>query len=271
MSGAPIKLAVLGDPLRFTLSPELHRAGCEALGFACESRAMRTPPAQLGERLATLAAAGYHGVNLTHPLKADVLRHVPQVSDAARRARSANTVGFGGAVWWADTTDGGGFLDWLAELGRDPARERTVLLGAGGSARSLALALSDAGAPPPVVTARDPAKRRGAWGDVPAAWTAWRSAEEKAALAAATLVVNCTPLEGENTPAAIEDLPPAALVLDLVYGPSVTPWVRSARRAGRSAYDGLGLLVHQARRSLGLWFDRDVPLAPLATAVGWPR
>lgn len=271
MSGAPVRLAVLGDPLRYTRSPELHRAGCAALGLACESVALRTPPAALGERLAALAAEGYTGVNVTHPLKADVLRHVPQVSAEARRARSANTVGFAPGGWWADSTDGGGFLDWLAEFGRAPSAERSVLLGAGGSARSLALALAGAGAPPPVVTARDPAKRRGAWGDVPATWTEWRSDEETAALAGATLIVNCTPLEGPDSPAPVDALPHEALVLDLVYGPQVTPWVRAARRAGLSAFDGLGLLVHQARRSLALWFQREVPAAALAEAVGWPR
>jgi len=271
VNGGAVRLAVLGDPLRYTRSPDLHRAGCEALGLACESVALRTPPGQLGERLATLAAEGYRGVNVTHPLKADVLRHVPRVSDEARRARAANTIGLAEAPWWADTTDGGGFLDWLTELRREPARERTVLLGAGGSARSLALALAGAGAAAPVVTARDPAKRRGAWGDVPVSWTAWRSAEETRALAEATLVVNCTPLEGPDSPAPVDRLPKGALVLDLVYGPEITPWVRAARRAGLDACDGLGLLVHQARRSLALWFGREVPVQPLAEAVGWPR
>lgn len=266
-----MRLGVLGDPLRYTRSPDLHRAGCEALGIACESVALRTPPAALGPRLAELAAAGWLGVNVTHPLKADVLRHVRNVSPAARRARSANTIGFGDGDPWADTTDGPGFLDWLRELGRDPAHERMMLLGAGGSARSLALAMNESGAPPPVVTARDPGKRRGAWEDVPATWTAWRSPEEQAALTGATLVVNCTPLEGADSPAPVDRIPRAALVLDLVYGPEVTPWVRAARRAGLSACDGLGLLVHQARRSLERWFGREVPLEPLAEAVGWPR
>lgn len=271
MSGAAVRLAVLGDPLRYTRSPDLHRAGCEALGMRCESVALRTPPGELGARLDSLAAGGHVGVNVTHPLKADVLRHAATASAGARRARSANTLGWDEGAWWADTTDGSGFLDWIVELGRVPAAERVLLLGAGGSARSLALALDEAGAAPPVVSARNPAGRRGAWGDVPASWVEWRSPEERAALAGASIVVNCTPLEGPGSPAPVDDLPREGLVLDLVYGPEVTPWVRAARRAGRSAFDGLGLLVHQARRSLSLWFRRDVPAATLAAAVGWPR
>jgi shikimate dehydrogenase len=61
------------------------------------------------------------------------------------------------------------------------------------------------------------------------------------------------------------------LLLDLLYAAEVTPWVRRARAQGLSAHDGLGLLVHQARRSLALWFGTLPPLGPLARAVGWPR
>jgi len=262
---------VLGDPLRYTRSPDLHRAGCESLGLACESVAIRTPASGLEAPLGSLAAQGYLGVNLTHPLKADVLRFVPDVADAARRARSVNTVGFAAPGWWGCSTDGPGFLDLLAALGRDPAQERVVMLGAGGSARSLALALEQAGCGSLVVTARNPEKRAGAWADLSARGVAWRSDEEADALGSATLVVNCTPLSNPEHIVPLERVARAALLVDLVYEERPTEWVRAARARGRRAIDGLGLLVHQARRSLELWFERDVPLAPLEQAVGWPR
>jgi shikimate 5-dehydrogenase len=81
-------------------------------------------------------------------------------------------------------------------------------------------------------------------------------------------VINATPLE---SPAPLEGIDEGALLLDLVYGPELTPWVLAARALGRQAYDGLGLLVFQARRSLALWYAREVPVEPLARAVGWPR
>ena len=89
-----MKLAVLGDPLAFTLSPVLHRAGLESLGLAGTSEAFPTPAARLEERLAALDQAGYRGANLTHPLKEAALARVARVTDEARRARSVNTVGF---------------------------------------------------------------------------------------------------------------------------------------------------------------------------------
>ncbi|HEY6196479.1 MAG TPA: shikimate dehydrogenase, partial [Candidatus Eisenbacteria bacterium] len=137
---ARVRLAVLGDPLRYTRSPDLHRAGAAALGLDCESHAVRTPLAALGETLARLAAEGYTGCNLTMPLKEAALACVRETTPTARRARSINTVTFLAAGSSGDTTDGVGFVELLAALDRDARRARIVLLGAGGAARSLALA-----------------------------------------------------------------------------------------------------------------------------------
>src|SRR5258706_3579915 len=143
----PVRLGVLGDPLAFTLSPVLHRAALESLGIAGESSAIPTPREALAARLRELATRGFRGVNLTHPLKEAALAELDHVSDEARRARSVNTVSFEASRASGDTTDGPGFLDLLASRGRAPGRERVVLLGAGGAARSPPPALARAGAP----------------------------------------------------------------------------------------------------------------------------
>ncbi len=269
---APVRLAVLGDPLAYTLSPVLHRAGCAALGVACESRALRTPPEALGERLQALAAEGCLGCNLTHPLKEHALDHVAKASVAAERARSVNTIVFRAEGWWGETTDGAGFVDLLRELRREPERQRVLLLGAGGAARSLALALQWAGCRSVRVSSRRKPQGAYAWGEgLDEQFMGWRSPEEEDALASSTVIVNGTPLSDEEGPAPLERVARDALVVDLTYGPAPTPWVARARAMGLEAVDGLGLLVHQARRSLSLWLGREVPVEPLAAAVGWPR
>ena len=265
-------LAVLGDPLAYTCSPALHRAGLDCLGLEGESRAIRTSASELGGRLRELAAAGYRGVNLTHPLKQKALDHLGRVSEPARRALSVNTVGFDPGLTWGDTTDGAGFIDLLRARGRESAPQRVVLLGAGGASRSLALALAAAGCTSIAASTRRIDQAREPWrGLERAALVAWRSEAEAASLAAANVVVNATPLAGEEGAAPVELLPRRALIVDLVYGPAITPWVRRARLAGLEAYDGLGLLAFQARRSLTLWTGREVPIDPLMRAVGWPR
>ena len=267
-----MRLAVLGDPLAYTRSPDLHRAGCAAFGIACESQALRTPLAALESRLHELAAAGYRGCNLTHPLKEHALGSVARASLAAERARSVNTIVFAEDGWYGETTDGAGFIELLRELGRDPGAERVVLLGAGGAARSLALALHWAGCPEVRVSARSKPDARYHWGEgLDERFLGWHSKEAAGALHDASLVINCTPLAGEEFPALPSALAPGALAVDLTYTATLTPWVQACRASGLHAIDGLGLLVHQARRSLSLWLGREVPFEPLAAAVGWPR
>ena len=276
MSQARVRLAVLGDPLRYTLSPALHRAGLEAVGMGGESVALRVSPGDLAATLDRLERTGLRGVNLTHPHKEAALALVARASATARRARSVNTIGFGPAERWGESTDGSGFLDFMASVGCQTAGLDVVLLGAGGAARSLALALLEAGVGGVCVSAREPGRAAGLVALDPARVraVAWRSAEERSALADADVVVNCTPL-GSN-PADEAPLPPGhagdgAALIDLVYGEAPTRWVQDARQEGRTAWDGLGTLVFQARRSLELWLERPIPLEPLMTAVGWPR
>jgi shikimate dehydrogenase len=276
VSGA-VRLAVLGDPLTFTRSPELHRAALAALGIEGDSRALRTPPAELGTRLTALASEGVSGVNLTHPLKEAVMTHLTRISPDAARARSVNTVGLTASGWWGESTDGPGFLDWLRHLGRDPAHERVLIFGAGGAARSIALAMAGASAEPVRVAVRGGV---GAASAVPAGKNSWSALEaarvvlggsaelERALHEWATVVVNATPLAGEEGPRHSRTLPAGVMVLDLVYGEAPSAWSEAARTRGLAAHDGLGLLVFQARRSLSLWLGLDVPLEPLISAVG---
>ena len=267
---AGVALAVLGDPREYPRAPDLHRAGLVCLGLRGDSRALRTTVAELPARLGDLALGGYRGVNLTAPLKEAVLPLLSRVSEAARRARSVNTVGFEPDGWWGETTDGQGFLDLLATLGRDPAGMHAVFLGAGGAARSLALSLVEAGATRVSAIARDPDKRRTAWEEIPSSQVLdGGGAEAREARSAADLLVRAIPPDVEM--GGVLPRHPGALCVDLAYGPEPTPWTLIARDAGFEAYDGLGLLVFQARLSLGLWFSRPVPVDPLTTAVGWPR
>jgi len=266
-----LELAVLGDPLAYTRSPDLHRAALRAVGRSGDSRAVRTPAADLSARLRELSALGVRGINLTHPLKEAVLPLLSRVSDRSRATRSVNTVGLEAGGWWGDSTDGVGFVAWLRSLGSSPEREQVVVLGAGGAARAIARSLIESGARV-TYSARRPEAVAAAWSGIPGARAvAWRSAEETEALATATWVAHATPLEDPLAIVPWEALPRGARIVDLRYGPTPTPWVLAARASGREAWDGLGMLVHQARASFTLWTGADPGVEPLERAVGWPR
>jgi shikimate dehydrogenase len=265
-----VRLGVLGEPLGHTRSPELHRAGLAALGLTGDSEAIPTGVDALKDRLAELRTLGFRGVNLTHPLKTAVLAHLDKVSDVSRRARSVNTVGFDPDGTWGDTTDGLGFLDWVASLGILPAYTRLLLLGAGGAARSIAAAWTASGAGAVVVSTRRVENASRDWFALPdIRFVTWRGGAERAALLRADVVVNATPLSGAELPLDPATIPSSTLVLDLGYGEQPSPWIEAVRARGGRAHDGLGMLVCQARHSLVRWFGAPVPLQPLARAAGW--
>ena len=259
-----VRLAVLGDPLAYTLSPVLHRAGCEALGLAVRvaARCARRPR-RWRERLRDLAARGFRGCNLTHPLKEHALDHVDRASVSAERARARSTRSRSRPTgWWGETTDGPGFVDLLRRAAARARREQRVVLLGRGRRGAQPRAGARMGRLPRRARERAPrrATRSFTWGEGPdTRFMGWRSAEEDDALRGASVVVNCTPLSGTEPPAPLSLASGDALVVDLTYGPELTPWVRAARAAGLQAIDGLGLLVHQARRSLSLWLGREVP------------
>ena len=168
-----------------------------------------------------------------------------------------NTVGFEADGWWGDTTDGPGLIDLLGSLGCDLTRTRVVLLGAGGAARSLALALCAAGVETVAASSRRPDDVVAAWAEMPEVeLLEWRSAEEAARLARATLVINATPLADPTPPERIDQ---GALLIDLVYGPEVTPCVLAARARPPGARRARAAGVPGAA-SLALWYSRPVPV-----------
>jgi shikimate dehydrogenase len=147
------------------------------------------------------------------------------------------------------------------------AGTRAVVVGAGGAARAVVLALADAGAAEIVVVNRTPenatraANLAGAVGRV--------GTEEDAA--AADLIVNATPLGMvgyADQPAVDASLFHAnQLVVDLVYAPPMTPTIQAARAAGAHAVGGLGMLVHQAALAFTLWTGSEAPLPAMSAAA----
>jgi len=181
-------------------------------------------------------------------------------------------VGFEPGGRWGESTDGAGFLDFLAAEGLVPQRQRVLLIGAGGAARSVAAALAEAGARSITAATRDPARHASAFAalglEAPLGLDAPGLAD---AFAQATLVIQATPLRETSGPLDPARVPRGAVAIDIGYGEAPTPWVTALRAGGVRAMDGLGMLVHQARRSIALWTGEAPPLAALEAAVGWPR
>jgi shikimate dehydrogenase len=239
--------------------------------------AFPVPVGGVPDALAGARALGFEGLSVTMPHKAAAAGAVDRLSPTAARLGAVNTVVRRGHEWLGDSTDGDGLLDTLrGDQGWDPADRRCVVLGTGGAARAVALALGQAGADEVAVVGRRPA---------PAELTAALAGPAGRtcgpdAVDGADLVVNATPVGMAGVarrgrapvPAIPFDLDigrlgPGQLVVDLVYAPAVTPLVAAARQQGARAANGVGMLVHQAARQFRLWTGAEPPLPAMSAAV----
>jgi len=259
LSGRTRLAGVMGWPVTHSRSPLIHNHWCASLAIDGAYVPLAVAPDAIGTAVRGLAALGFRGANLTIPHKEIVLPHLDSVDPAARRIGAANTVvvrpdgslhGF--------NTDGLGFVASLAEQAPAfaPAGKRALILGAGGAARAIAVALEDAGCMLRIAnrTAERAATLVAETG-LAATTVAW--GDRSAALAGTDLLVNTTALGMSGQPALEIDLaamPVDGVVADIVYAPLETPLLAAARARGLAAVDGLGMLLHQAVPGFEAWF-----------------
>lgn len=290
--GARTRLAaVMGDPVRHSISPAMHNAAFRALGLDWAFLAFEVPEGQALAALAGARALGVDGLSVTMPHKSHVAAGVDRLTPSAQAVGAVNTVvRRAGGVLEGDNTDGSGLLDALRfDEGFDPAGRRCLVVGAGGAGRSVVRALGEAGAAEVVVVNRNPDRAEAA---AALAGGVGRLGSPGDA-AGVELVVNATPLGMERSAAgevvAVDGRPlgpqtlpastsgtvpldtvhlgPGQLVVDLIYNPPLTPFLELARERGATVVNGLGMLIHQAARAFRLWTGEDPPMAVMSAAA----
>jgi shikimate dehydrogenase len=286
-------VGVIGSPIGHSLSPVLHNAAFGALGLdtTWRSQAFEVAPGEAAAALAAMRQADVSGLSVTMPHKADVAALVDECTEEARRLGAVNCIVNRGGRLLGANTDGEGFVASLVRgAGFTPAGRRCLVIGAGGAARAVVLALAEAGASHVDVLNRTPeraaaaAALAGVAGSVVPAGPAG-SAEEKGQLEvvdSADLVVNATPLgmagafhgSAADWLVAPQLLHRGQVVADLVYAPRPTRWLAEAAATGAHPVDGLGMLVHQAAAQLTLWTGQQAPVEAMwqaAEAVDPPK
>jgi len=269
LSGKTRLAIVIGDPVRHSLSPIIHNAAFAACGLDWVFLACEVPEGRVPDALAGAVALGIEGLSVTMPHKAAVAAAVDELSPTARLLGAVNCVARHGDRLVGHSTDGSGFVDALAdEAGWAPAGARCAVLGAGGAARAVSLALADAGAAEVAVV------NRTASNAVTAAALAGHRGRvaEPGEIGGFDLVVNATPLGmsghgGPPTPVDPVLLRPDQLLVDLVYEPAETALLAAARERGLRAFNGVRMLVHQAARAFELWTGTEAPVEAMVSAT----
>ena len=266
ITGTTRVAAVIGEPIRHSLSPAIHNAAFAATGLDWVYIAFEVPAGHAPAAVAGTRALGLAGLSVTTPHKAAVAAAVDELSPSAAVLGAVNCVVNREGQLIGHNTDGEGFVDALGDVGFDPAGRRCIVLGAGGAARAVVAALGRASAREVVVVNRSarPAATAAALAGV--VGRVGRPED----VASADLVVNATPLgmAGDETlPIDGSHLRRGQVVADLVYFPLETPFLREAVARGAQPVDGVGMLVHQAAHAFELWTEVKAPVDVMARAA----
>lgn len=261
------KLAgVVGWPVSHSLSPRLHGYWLQQHRIDGAYLPLPVRPEALSPVIASLAELGFRGLNVTIPHKQAVLKLCTELDPMAERIGAVNTIVFRDGGLYGTNSDAFGFLENLYQGAPDwkPTAGPAVVLGAGGAARAVIVALLDAGTPTIHLVNRTLARAEelaATFGDKVQPHP-WDAASE--AFFGASLLVNSTSLGMTGQPDLELDLtglPRSALVTDLVYSPLETSLLAAAKSRGNEVVDGLGMLLHQARPGFEAWFG----LKPIVT------
>lgn len=258
--------AVIGWPVRHSLSPAIHNAAFAARGLDWAFAAFAVAPTATAAAIEAVRALGLGGLSVTMPHKDGTARAVDRLSPDAELLGAVNCVVPVDGDLVGENTDGPGLLDSLrVDDGFDPAGRRCVVVGAGGAARAAILALAGAGAAEVVVVNRSPGRAAAAVALAGAVGRTGVAAEA----ADADLVVNATPvgMAGDDSPLPGVDFGAGQLVVDLLYHPPQTPLLAHAEGMGASVANGLGMLVHQAAHAFSRWTGEPAPLAEMTAAA----
>lgn len=256
------RACVIGNPISHSLSPKLHSFWLDRYGLDGSYTALKVTEQDLEKTLRSLPAQGFVGANITLPHKVSVLQIADQITDRATLVGAANTLIFkeDGRIF-ADNTDGYGFIsnlrqgapDWDAKSG--PA----MILGAGGAARAIIVALADAGVPEIILTNRTRANAEALRADFGSRIRVVDWVQASVALPEAHVLINTTSLGMKGGPEfkmSFDNLRPETVVTDIVYNPLRTPFLDAAEAAGCLTVDGLGMLVHQGVPGFERWFGK---------------
>lgn len=258
-------LGIIGHPVSHSLSPAMHNHAARVLGLGYSYVAFDVGPGSPKPSLDAVRALGIVGVNVTVPHKEAAARLVDKLEGDAARIGAVNTITNVKGALIGSNTDGIGFIRALKREKINPAGKKIVVVGAGGSSRSICLALLREGAVLTIVNRTPEAGRRLARLLSPfgkASFLPSSSLMAAEAAAEADVIVQTTPLgmkKSDPLPLADPRFHKGQVVYDIIYSPERTKLLKLADKEGARTINGLSMLVFQGSESFKIWTGRSFP------------
>ncbi|MEB3206107.1 MAG: shikimate dehydrogenase [Vampirovibrionales bacterium] len=275
MTSKTYHLGIIGHPLGHTLSPQLQTAFLKQAGLSGIYEVWDTVPEDLPEMIKTLKQHAIDGFNVTIPYKTRIMPLLDEIDPLAKAIGAVNTVVISSKGLQGFNTDCDGFWDSLPpSLQQNIVGSKVILLGAGGAARAVGAAMIRGGAQSLVLVARNLDQAAQTRAVLNACAALLSENPPKISLlpyqafdgSQCGAIINTTPvgMSGDLlamplTLSQIRSLPDSAWVIDLIYKPHPTQFLKLAQAQGYATLDGLGMLLHQGALAFTHWTGVTLP------------
>ena len=253
---------IIGHPLAHTLSPVIHNAAFEATGINAVYLPFET--SLLKEALGGLLAVGCGGLSITLPFKERVIEYLHDIDPLAEKIGAVNTLVNNDGSWVGYNTDPSGALRALQEV-VDVNGKHCVIIGAGGAARAIGFALREKGC---VLTIINRSRERGE--RLATDLNSQFIPTESLPSIETQILIQATPV-GMYPRTHLLPIDPerikADTVMDIVYNPAQTLFLRQYRLRGSSTISGLRMFLYQAAEQFKLWTGKEAPLEVMKSAL----
>ena len=258
------KTAVIGFPVDHSLSPAIHNYWIKELGLDIKPyEKINVNPNTFEEQINSLKQDGFGGLNVTVPLKEIAFNISDETSGVSKKLRSANTLTLGSDKINGDNTDAAGFINSLDKktIEENIANKKTLVLGAGGSARSVVYALNQLGGHVRLFN-RTTEKAEILLNDLSINSSPIGTEELDDYANSSSFIVNTTSLgqkAGEhNNILSFENIKTETFIYDLIYNPKRSSFLEKAVAKGLKVQNGLRMLIEQAACSFQIWHEIKV-------------
>ena len=270
-------VGIIGDPIKHSRSPQIHNAAITALGLDYVYVAFHVQPDNLGAAIEGFKATNVVGINVTIPHKQNVISYLDEISREATLIGAVNTLIFkdGGII--GENTDAPGFLQAMEEEGLDvPQGGSAVIIGAGGSARAVVVALALAGIRTICIANRTVSRAVTLATDLSEQTDAsiygigLDDPKLSNAVGTSQLIVNTASTSMDVSHPLLIDpewLAPQSIVYDIVYTPPETRLLQAAAEKDCHTIGGLGMLVHQGAIAFEKWTGVNPPVETMRQAL----
>lgn len=256
--------AVLGSPITHSLSPTLHRAAFDFLGIDGNYKALEVPEFSF-KTFFENRSRDFDYFSITMPLKEEVLEAGFEIDEHTLRIQSANCLYKREGQWRLTSTDGSGLIAALEHAGY-ATFDRTLVLGAGGTARAVVGAL-DSCSKELTVLGRSDVRREAMESAIRKSDFTYRRWNPDVDFSEFDLVVNTTPAGAADLLAENVRMNECKILFDVIYKPWPTVLASRWSDSGGVVINGLELLLYQGIDQLELALNRKLDRLGLATAL----